>query len=194
MPLKSTRAKRASAKCRNNKGAQAAEFAASLTMLVMFFVIPLLDLGVIPVRWGLANHLINSYSINFARAETLSRAYEQLASDTGLPDLLKKIGGVNAKKLKLNFVITNPASPDKKYVVEEPRSIPAAWLPDSKTGPFQYELELAATVEISPLLTVNLGEKKVPGLNAPFTVEMTTSSHWENLGRNPNTNEFFMNE
>lgn len=183
-----------SANGRNQRGAQAAEFAASLTVLVLFFVIPLLDLGVIPIRWGLANHLVTSYSVNFARAETLSRAFDQLEEDANLPNLLKKIGGVNAKRLRLALVITKPGTADKKLVVEEPKHIPAAWLPDAPNGPFQYELELLATVEVSPLLLINLGEKKVPGLNAPFTVNMTSSSHWENLGRNPNTNEFFMNE
>ena len=186
--------KLASANGRKCTGAQAAEFAAALTILVMFFVIPMLDLGVIPVRWGLANHLITSYSVNFARAETLSRAFEQLEEDTNLQELLKKIGGVNAKRLRLALVITKPSSVDKKLVVEEPKRIPSAWLPDSPNGPFQYELELMATVEISPLLLINLGEKKIPGLNAPFSVQMISSSHWENLGRNPNTNEFFMNE
>jgi len=186
--------KLASANGRKSRGAQAAEFAAALTILVMFFVIPLLDLGVIPIRWGLANHLITSYAVNFARAETLSRAFEQLETDVNLQDLLKKIGGVTARKLRLALVITKTATPDKKLVVSEPKHIPADWLPDSANGPFQYELELFATVEISPLLLINLGEKKIPGLNAPFTVTMTSSSNWENLGRNPNTNEFFMNE
>ncbi|MCC7531676.1 MAG: hypothetical protein IT342_24445 [Candidatus Melainabacteria bacterium] len=186
--------KLASANARNSTGAQAAEFAAALTILVMFFVIPLLDFGVIPIRWGLANHLITSYSVNFARAETLSRAFEQLEEDTNLQDLLKKIGGVNAKRLRLALVITKPSAAEKKLVVEEPKRIPTLWLPDSPNGPFQYELELLATVEISPLLLISLGEKKIPGLNAPFTVTIISSSHWENLGRNPNTNEFFMNE
>jgi len=157
-------------------------------------VIPLLDLGVIPVRWGLAHHLVTSYSVNFARAETLSKAFEQLEEDRNLQELLKKIGGVNAKNLRLTLVITKPSQADRKYVVEEPKHIPEKWLPDSPEGPFQYELELLAEVEVSPLLLINLGEKKVPGLNAPFTVKMTSSSHWENLGRNPNTNEFYMNE
>lgn len=186
--------KPAYAKGRKSTGAQAAEFAAALTVLVIFFVIPLLDLSVIPVRWGLANHIITSYSVNFARAETLSRAFEQLESDVNLQDLLKKIGGVNAKQLRLALVITKTATPDKKLVVSEPKHIPSEWLPDSPNGPFQYELELFATVEVSPMLLVNIGEKKIPGLNAPFTVTMTSSSNWENLGRNPNTNEFFMNE
>lgn len=190
----STKTKFAASNSRKCKGAQAAEFAAALTILVMFFVIPLLDLGVIPIRWGLANHLITSYSVNFARAETLSRAFEQLETDVNLQDLLKKIGGVTARQLRLALVITKSASPDKKLVVSEPKHIPADWLPDSPNGPFQYELELFATIEISPLLLINLGEKKIPGLNAPFTVTMTSSSNWENLGRNPNTNEFFMNE
>lgn len=179
---------------RRNTGAQAAEFAASLTVLVLFIVIPLLDLGVIPVRYGLAHHLVTSYSVNFARAETLSKAFEQLEEDKNLQELLKKIGGVNAKHLRLALVVTKPSNTDVKHVVEEPKHIPAAWLPDSPNGPFQYELELLATVEVSPLILINLGEKKVPGLNAPFTVNMISSSHWENLGRNPNTNEFFMNE
>lgn len=186
-PLSSTR-------LRSSSGAQAAEFAATLTVLVLFFVIPLLDLGVIPVRWGLANHLITSYSVNFARAETLSRAFDQLEQDTHLQELLNKIGGVNAKRLRLALVVTKPSAVDQKKVFEEPKHIPAAWLPDSPNGPFQYELELLATLEISPLIVINLGEKKIPGLNAPYTVTMISSSHWENLGRNPNTNEFFMNE
>jgi hypothetical protein len=196
MPFKSfsITTKLASANGRKCTGAQAAEFGAALTVLVLFFVIPLLDLGVIPVRWGLANHLITSYSVNFARAETFSRAFEQLEGDTNLQDLLKKIGGVNAKRLRLAMVITKPSAVDKKLVVEEPKRIPSAWLPDSPNGPFQYEVELLATIEISPLIVINLGEKKIPGLNAPFTVNMTSTSHWENLGRNPNTNEFFMNE
>jgi hypothetical protein len=196
VPHKNSRisTKPTSANGRKNTGAQAAEFAAALTVLVIFFVIPLLDLSVIPVRWGLANHIITSYSVNFARAETLSRAFEQLESDVNLQDLLKKIGGVNAKQLRLALVITKTATPDKKLVVSEPKHIPSEWLPDSPNGPFQYELELFATVEVSPMLLVNIGEKKIPGLNAPFTVTMTSSSNWENLGRNPNTNEFFMNE
>lgn len=187
-------AKRASANGRNCTGAQAAEFAAALTVLVLFFVIPLLDLGVIPIRYALAQHLITSYSFNYSRAETLSKAFDQLEEDTNLQDLLKKIGGVTVKRLRLQLVITKSASPDKKLVVSEPKRIPKEWLPDSANGPFQYELELFSTLEISPLVVINLGEKKIPGLNGPFEFTMTNASHWENLGRNPNTDEFFMNE
>lgn len=179
---------------RTGRGASAAEFAASLVVLVMFFVIPFLDLGVIPVRWGLANHLVTSFSVNLARAETLSRAFQQLNEDPNIANMMMKIGGVTPKQLKLSLLITKSSSPDKKLVVTEPKKIPANWLPDSPEGPFQYELQLAANCEISPLILINLGGQKITGLNAPFNINLISSSHWENLGRNPNTNEYYMNE
>lgn len=179
---------------RRHRGASAAEFAASLVVLVMFFVIPFLDLGVIPIRWGLANHLVTSFSVNLARAETLSRAFQQMNEDPNIANMMMKIGGVTPKQLKLALLITKSSSPDKKLLVTEPKKIPPNWLPDSPDGPFQYELELSATCEISPLILISLGSTKITGLNAPFTINLVSSSHWENLGRNPNTNEYYMNE
>lgn len=186
--------KRASRRPNRRRGAQAAEFAAALTALILCVVVPLVDFGIIPVRWLLANQIVSSFAGSLSRSETLSTAYEKMNSDPTLRTLLTRIGGVTPRSIKLALVITKPADSSQQMVIDEPRSVPQNWLPDAPGGPFQYELQVSSLVEISPLVILNFGERKIPGLTAPFTMNLNSSSHWENLGRNPNTNEFYLNE
>ena len=67
-------------------------------------------------------------------------------------------------------------------------------------------MEVQADVEISPLFLVNVPEPKdatatedrkpakIPGLNGPLTVTIEATANWENLGRDPVTKNFFLNE
>ncbi|HEY9787828.1 MAG TPA: hypothetical protein V6D17_20745 [Candidatus Obscuribacterales bacterium] len=174
--------------------AQAAEFGAAVVALIVCFVIPLVDFGIIPVRWALAFNIVNSYVGNLSRAETFSRAWQQLEEDPGMGTMLKRIGGVNPKRYNLTMLITKPADGSVQASVDQPKRIPSHYLPDGPGGPYQYELELSAELEVSPLIVCNIGPKKIPGLNAPFNFTISRTSHWENLGRNPTTNEFYINE
>jgi hypothetical protein len=65
---------------RSNKGQQISEFAAALVLLVLCFFIPLLDLGIMPVRYFLSQELIASYARKLSLCESLSQSFAVLDS------------------------------------------------------------------------------------------------------------------
>jgi hypothetical protein len=90
------------------------------------------------------------------------------------------------------MVVTDPSSEQHRFEVGQAGSIPAELLPNAKNSLRTYRLEIIADLEISPLLT--LRGVAVPGLTAPAPVTIRAAAHWENLGRDPNTREYYVNE
>ncbi|MGH9554144.1 MAG: hypothetical protein ACRD3W_32500 [Terriglobales bacterium] len=169
------------------------EFAAALVLLVLVFFVPLLDLGIMPVRYFMSQELIAQYTRRLSHCETLTQAFEQLNADPSLQTRLIKLGGVHPTSLTLHLLISTVKPPIERIVVEKPKSIPKQWLPDGNRQPCEYIMEIVAEVEVSPAMVLN-AQPKVMGLSAPVPFILSQTSPWENLGRNPVTTAFFINE
>ncbi len=191
-------------------GAQISEFAVSLFFLFAFVVIPLINLCVVPIRWGLGSSMVNTAVHQLAQSETLSQAFgndsaagawknaagsaTQLSLKDSLEDRLKKISGITVKSLRLSLTIEAAKRPIENKVIAKVGSIAKDWLPDGPLGPYIYRMDLQVDCDIAPLAVVPLQNLKVPGLTIPFAVVFHDTSVWDNTGRDPVSGEFYLNE
>ncbi len=178
---------------RQNAGQQIPEFAAALVLLVLLFFVPLLDLGIMPVRYFMSQQLIQQYARRLSHCETLTQAYAEMNADPSLRNRLIKLGGVTPKNIEIHLSIATVSVPVQKIDVIKPKTIPRDFLPDGKLSPCEYILEIAANVEVSPAIMMSF-EPKVMGLSKPVSFTLRADSPWENLGKNPVTKVFYMNE
>ena len=178
---------------RQSEGQQIPEFAAALVLLVLLFFVPLLDLGIMPVRYFMSQQLIQQYARRLSHCETLTQAYAEMNADPSLRNRLIKLGGVTPKSLEIHLSIATVSTPVKKVDVIKPKTIPRDFLPDGRNSPCEYILEIAANVEVSPAIMMEF-EPKVMGLSKPVPFTLRADSPWENLGKNPVTKVFYMNE
>jgi hypothetical protein len=181
-------------KPRSAEGQQITEFAAALAILFFVVFIPLLDLGIMPVRWFLAQELVGTYARKLALCETFSQSLARLAADPSMETKLIQIGGVRPRTLNCSLVISTTRDPVEHYIVTAPKTIPAAWLPNGYRAPCDYQLQVLTIVDISPVFTLQLGGSKIPGLSTPVPFTIAAESNWENLGRDPVTKGYFINE
>jgi hypothetical protein len=103
------------------------------------------------------------------------------------------IGGVTPKSVDLKLQIEKVSDAKTRLEVNRPKAIPSDWLPDSPRGPFSYTLEVSATVEIAPAVLMNF-DPKIPGLSGPIPLVLRVESNWENLGKDPLTKNYFLNQ
>lgn len=179
---------------RNRHGQQASEFAGALVILLVFIAVPMVDLGIIPVRLGLAQALVGNEVRKLALEEKTSRAFKSVEEGHELKDALKALGGVELKSLELALAIESSRSDSSRKIVTRPGSIPADWLPDGAHCPCNYMLNLKVEADVHPLVTAPLPGQSIPGLTGPVRAAFVEVSHWENLGRDPSSGEFFVNE
>lgn len=159
--------------------------------------IPLLDLAIVPVRWMMAQELINSYVRTLSMCETFSESQHAIETDPSLKARLQRLGGTNVDQINLRINITrvsqrpgDPVSLD----INKPGGIPESWLPDGSFAPCVYLLKLDVRASIDPAILFRWSGMHVPGLTEPIPVLLTASHEWPNLGRDPATEKFFINE
>lgn len=174
---------------RNCRGANQMEFAAVFAVLILFIIMPLINLAAIPIRMAFANAAVKNTVHKLALSNKFSQALD--ASNALLKPQLDAITGVNLDSKKLTLIATNGQGACTPFGA--PGSISKDWLPDGKSPPYRYDLELACDLYISPLFTIeHMGE--IPGLSAPFNARFREVYAWENLSKDPATQEFFLNE
>jgi len=195
MRMRSVRTRRHSK--RSSIGSNIPDFAAAMVILVLVVFIPLLDLTILPIRWMLAREIINEYSRRLALCETFSKAYKTMQADPSLATRLLRLGGVESKdislRLRISRVFITPRT-DEHLFVYAPGRIPPAWLPGGEKSPCTYTLELTVDTLISPAILFSSKGVSVPGLTGPVPFRIGASHEWENLGRNPGTRAFYLNE
>jgi hypothetical protein len=183
---------------RKASGSQLAEFAPALMVLVGVVFLPLLDLTIIPIRWMLAQNLINDYSRQLALCETFGQSQEKMSAEPSLATRLQSLGGISTRSMDLRLKVSRLAkggAADQSYIARLPGEIPREWLPNGSNAPCSYTLELQIDSLMSPaILLPTWGLSPVPGLTAPIPLLITASHEWENLGRDPRNKEFFFNE
>ena len=152
---------------RARSGLQLLEFGAALCIFVSLLVLPVVAAVTIGMRWVLAQTASDQLVAKLARCERLSEAYGAMRKN-------------NDAKHQLTLVISSYGS-DKSVEVDHPRAIPRDWLPADAAR--NYTLHLRSTVEVAVL-----------GLALPVSIGVHSSATWENLGRDPLTKQFYINE
>lgn len=176
------------------RGQQTVEFAGALAVLILCVALPMLDLCIIPIRSGLAASIVNNYAKQLSLAEKYSQAKTQLDDPEVLFKRLKAVGGVNPQKSELSLIVESSREIGNQTKVVAPGGIPANWQPDGTSCPCTYTLNLKVAAEVSPLILVPLVGAKVPGLSVPISTTYSANAPFENLGRDPITQEYFVNE
>jgi hypothetical protein len=180
---------------RSKKGsAQISEFAAALVLLVLCLFVPLLDLGIMPVRWFLSHEIISTYARKLSLCESLSQAYAVMDADPSLESRLVHLGGVEPKNITLGLAINRTSPPFEHIYVTEPKKIPKEWWPEGRKSPCEYILDVSVELEIAPAILFRGTTPAITGLNKPVPFIISQTAPWENLGRNPITKGYFINE
>jgi hypothetical protein len=178
----------------SQNGSQIAEFGAAVVFLATIILIPLVDLVIVPIRWMMAQDAVNSYARKYALCETLNQSWRMMQSEPSLSTRLNSLGGVTVESTDMHLKVSPIAPGSGVLLVDVPGQVPSEWLPDGVKAPCVYALELTVNMTIAPAILFRSSGKPVPGLTAPFPVVMTASHEWENLGRNPSTGEYYLNE
>lgn len=182
---------------RTQSGSQISEFGVGLIILVVFILIPMLDFVVVPLRWMMAQEMVNNYARKLAMCETLSQSYATMHADPSLKDLLQHIGGVDVKLIDMHLRISRLSTlktQTESYIVNQPGRIPAAWLPVADNQNRLFSLELTVHSYMHPAVLLPGLPLRIPGITAPIPMLVTASHEWGNLGRNPRTGNYFINE
>lgn len=179
---------------RNGRGSHIVEFAAGISILVGLLVLPLLNLAILPVRWMMAQELVNDYSRRLALSETYSQAFQRLEADPSLKTRLGRVGGVAVNSMALQMRVSRVEQSAEEAVFSGPNRIGSAWLPDGDKAPCSYSLELAVDAAISPAITLSGLGVSVPGLTRPIALTIHARHPWGNLGQDPATGQFYLNE
>jgi hypothetical protein len=180
--------------CGNARGQQVMEFAAFLVVIVVCIVLPLANLSIVPVRFGLARNLVANRVHQLSLFEKFSAACKNVDSNSRLGNELLRLGGSHLKLCTLVLCVTSPRCPGAGIIVDRSGNVPAAWLPDGANAPCDYSLRMTVEVDVDPLVTVPVAGHRISGINGPIACTIVQTSHWENLGRDPATGQFYLNE
>jgi hypothetical protein len=175
-------------------GQQIPEFAAVLVLLILCVLVPLINLAVVPIRYALGGRLVSAALHKLCMSDKLSDALANDRIQASLSKSLLEVGGISLVSANCELVISNPSKPDKPLVVSRVKSIPADWLPNGGNCPCDYALNLKVDTKISPFITTSIAGLEIPALNAPIPISFEQIGHWENLGRDPATGEFYLNQ
>lgn len=181
-------------RCRTARGtAQLTEFAAALFLLISCIVLPLLNMAIIPVRYGMAKSIVTAEVRRLARCESFGEALKSVTSETGKWEQLNAVGGIDVKETQLCMTVESIKT-RRVEAYRRPKTIPPALLPEGADGPCVYMLDLTVDVAIHPLVSVAWSNLNVPGLTGPIAIQFHEVAAWENLTRDPVTGEFFVNQ
>lgn len=176
-----------------NGSAQISEFGAVLFLLISCIVLPLLNLSIIPVRYAMGKSIVATEARSLARSESFSEAIKRNQQVADRWKDLQAIGGITVKNSALSLTIDSTKTKLEK-ICTGPRTIPPSFLPNGSESPCVYMLDLKVDVDIAPLVTVSWQQWNIPGLTGPIAIQFHESSAWENLGLDPVSGEYYINQ
>lgn len=174
---------------RSTRGHSMVEFATALIALISFVFVPLVSLGMIPVRYLIAQGVLTELSHKLVLCDKRSGAYDLFWTDPW-PDAILSRCGIKVENETLNLRILGQAD-NSATTVGEGQMISAEWLPNGAKGPCIYSMRIDADFSVEPVFKSCPG---IPGLTSPVTFKVHCDSPWENLGRDPITSQYFVNE
>lgn len=179
------RAKDKSKTSRQRAGHAIAEFGPALFLLIAMLV-PLFNLSTIITRYMIAQGTIDEAVHRLAKSE--SRL--QISSGQWYSDFAQKCG-VEFGNIQLTLDIVSLTN-NQKISVASHQKIPDNWLPGGTYAPCSYMLKLNADTYVQPLF--NGSPVDLPGIFSPVAFHCQSYSIWENLGKDPVSKEFFINQ
>lgn len=165
------------------------EFAAAFIALISFVFVPLVSIGMIPVRYLIAQGVLTQLSHKLALCDKRSDAYTLFQNDNWTESILSKCG-ITMNNETLSLRILGQAD-NSVTSIGKGEVIPPEWLPNGNKGPCIYSLRADADFSVEPVFKCCPG---VPGVTSPITFKVHCDSPWENLGRDPVTSQYFVNE
>lgn len=178
---------------RTTCGSHIGEFGAAFVLLIGCIVLPLLNMSVVPLRYGIGKSTINNEVRQLSQLESFSEALQKEKATTSGVTKLSEIGGVVVKSSELTINVESTKNKGHTRSFDKPKSISKEWLPEGAESPCVYLLDLKVNVEIHPLITAPL-PVNIPGVSGPIGLQFHETSPWENLARDPVTGEFYINQ
>jgi hypothetical protein len=185
--------KTAHSSTRNTSGQNTLELAGVLAMLVVA-IVPIISLGIIPLRFELARRAVGVVVHKLSLCDKFSDAVHDAEKGDDIKNALKGIGGVHLLSTELVLSITSQKLANQGKTVDRQGRIPVDWLPDGRLSPCTYFLHLKVHTTVDPLITATVAGQSIPGVNKALSLTVEEVAHWENLGRDPATSEFYVNE
>ncbi|MBA3857227.1 MAG: hypothetical protein C0507_10005 [Cyanobacteria bacterium PR.3.49] len=177
------------AKKRSVSGSSMTEFSGALIIFILFMFLPLINIGIMPVRYLIAHGTMSQMVHRMAVCEKRTDAVKLLQTNTWWTTFLSK-WGVAVKSPEASIVIVGKDGSDKTSVKLN-NNLSNDLLPNADKGPFMYSIQLSAKCDIAPLFNGGAG---LPGFTKPVTFNMSSQAQWENLGRDPVTAQYYINE
>lgn len=174
---------------RRKTGSSMTEFSGAMVIFILFIFAPLINVGILPVRYLIAHGIMTEMTHRMAVCEKRTEASKLLKTNLWWTTLLGACG-VAVKNPEASLTIVDKDGGNKKTIgIGVP--LTNDQLPNGTMGPFMYSIQLAADCDISPLFNAGAG---LPGFTKPVTIRMSSQAQWENLGRNPETTFYYINE
>jgi hypothetical protein len=167
-----------------------ADFASYLTITILLSF-ALFNIFIVPIRYGCCQSTIADIVHQCALKRKLSAAVQELKNSLDAKTAFMAMQGVHVKEAKLYLVISS-IEKSKVVSLDENEGLPLELLPDGSHGPFEYQLKVHVDVDIDPLIGTKA--KGIPGLNGPVALTIDQLSHWENVGRDLATNQYYLRE
>ncbi len=170
------------------------EFGAALWLLMGCIVLPLLNLAIVPLRFGLGKSIVGNEVRHLAQCETFGEALKGVSTASPAMVALKNIGGIEVISTHLSLQAESESDKTKVHAIDEPHQMPPSWLPNGGGAPYLYLLDLKVEVNIFPLVSSPYPHFRIPGLSGPIPIQFHEVASWENLGSDPVTGEYCLNQ
>ncbi len=174
-----TRDSRKNLNRRNAKGHYISELPVVLFVLFFFFILPMIDLGTIALRYGLLVAACREGAQAGAKAFTFEvgtpqRPAAMQAAPASIQSFASSFSGINVVSTDADIVITNLASQQvtrSEGKLTQPANIQLN----------NYLIETSVTATVDPIVFVNVPFlAAIPGVNAPVTFTVVGREFAEN--------------
>ena len=169
-------------------GSSMTEFSGAMVIFILFIFAPLINVGILPVRYLIAHGILTEMTHRMAVCEKRTEASKLLKTNLWWTTLLGACG-VAVKNPEASLIAVDQGGSKKAVSMGDPLTVDL--LPNGTKGPFMYSIQLTADCDISPLFNAGAG---LPGFTMPVTIRLSSQAQWENLGRNPETTFYYLNE
>lgn len=164
------------------------EFASAFTILICCLLIPLINFSVVPVRYVVAFAMVSDMTHKLSFSETRGLAVRKASEPLAYQNLAQNFGiALGASSLEVVCIDSNAQS----ETFSGSKEIPQSWLPGGSKGQCNYLLRIKTPIEIPPLFSFG---PRIAALTAPIPIEIISTTPWENLGCDPVTQKFYINE